>query len=318
MTRRVPAEWESHQSTWMAMPYLKDEWKDLEAAQAEITKLALSIAEAEPVEMLCAPVPPDEITNHKNIRIHRLDYGDAWIRDTGPLFTETSALTFEFNGWGEKYLMPGDTLVARQVCEAAGVTSEHQDFVLEGGAVEFDGDGTLLTTQCVTLPNRKPPTDMLTRLADVFECKVLMLEGALQNDHTDGHIDTLVRFVKPGEVLVMRGNASDPNGAMLLMLEEQLHELTDAQGRRFKVHTIPSPGAVVNNTGELLPASYCNYVFARDRLIVPTYGCPNDDAAISALSELFPARKVIGLSARAIIEGGGAFHCITQQEPQRV
>lgn len=315
----VPAEHHRHDACWLAAPYRDAEWADLAGAQREHEALVLAIAETERVELLTQK-PSDAERAHPNVRVHDLPYGDSWTRDTGPVFAIDDgaliALSFRFDGWGDKYLMDGDALLSEGIAKAAGVPMKSFEFVLEGGAVEFDGEGTLLTTSCLSLPNRKPPADLRARVKSAFDVNhVIEIEGQLANDHTDGHIDTIARFVKPGEVVCMRGGPDDPNGAMLLAIEEQLLTAKDAAGRPLIVHTIPSAGLLRGADGELLAASYCNYYLANDQVIVPQYGVANDAAALFAIAALFPERRVRGLASRAIIEGGGSFHCITQQQP---
>jgi agmatine deiminase len=319
MPLHVPAEHDHHAACWLAAPYRQDEWVDLIAAQHEHEALVLAIAETERVELLTRQPSAAELA-HPNVHIHDLPYGDSWTRDTGPVFAiledRLLALSFRFDGWGGKYLMNGDADLSEAIANVVGVPLRSFDFVLEGGAVEFDGEGTLLTTSCLGLPNRKPPADLREQVKRAFNVDhVIEIEGQLANDHTDGHIDTIARFVKPGEVVCMRGDADDPNGAMLLAIQEQLLGAADISGRPLSVHTIPSPGVVRGTDGDLLAASYCNYYLANERVIVPQYGVPNDEAALAAIGELFPERRVCGLSSRAIIEGGGSFHCITQQQP---
>lgn len=315
----VPAEHDHHAACWLAAPYRDDEWADVAAAKKEHEALVLAIAETERVELITHQPTLAEVA-HPNVRIHDLPYGDSWTRDTGPIFALADdapvALSFRFDGWGGKYLMDGDASLSDAIAKVACIPTRAFDFVLEGGAVEFDGEGTLLTTPCLSLPNRKPPADLRAQVKRAFDVdEVIEIEGQLANDHTDGHIDTIARFVKPGEVVCMRGGMDDPNGAMLLAIEEQLSGAVDAKGRRLVVHTIPSPGLAVGADGDLLAASYCNYYLANDQVIVPQYGVPNDGAALSAIGTLFPERRALGLSSRAIIEGGGSFHCITQQQP---
>lgn len=315
----VPAEHATHTQCVMAWPYRDDEWTDLGRAQEELRAFVLAIAETESVLLLVRP-GDDPAIDHPRVQVLPFAFGDSWTRDSAPIFArrggEEVALCFRFDGWGGKYPMEGDADLSERLAAHLQVPAIHHDFVLEGGALEFDGEGSLLVTPCLSLPNRAPPADLTERLVDAFGVeKLISFEGQLANDHTDGHVDTLARFVKPGEVVCMRGEVDDPNGAMLLAIEEQLARSVDARDRTLRVHTIPSPGAVVGEDGALLAASYCNYYLANDQLIVPTYGVSADARAVEALAALFPDRRVRGLSARWIIEGGGAFHCITQQRP---
>ncbi len=311
MNLHVPAEHAPHAAVWMAWPYREDEWPDLAAARREVLAFVEAVARTEPVRLLVHPesevpeVPP-------GVRVERVPYGDCWTRDTAPIFAERDgspvALVFRFDGWGGKFRMPGDEELAARIAALAGVPTEIHDWVLEGGAVEFDGAGMLLTTHCLQL--RNPGLDVDALLREAFGVTgVVCLRGALANDHTDGHIDTLARFVAPGRVTCMLPAPGDPNADVLWAVAR---ELEDAG---LEVAPLPSPGAVLDERGGLLPASYCNYYLANGQVLVPVYGVAADEAALEALVGLFPEREVRGLSARAIVRGGGALHCITQQQP---
>lgn len=321
----LPIETAPHAATWMAWPYRADEWPDLHAARVELLRLAAQIATTEPVKLL---VHPDiaEPAVPRGVEVVRLAYGDSWLRDTGPIWLkrdgERRVASFLFNGWGGRYEMAGDADLAARIGAAQGLVVDEHPFHLEGGAIDSDGEGTILTTRdCLENPNRKPPADLDAQLRDALDAdEIVWLEGALANDHTDGHVDTLVRFVAPGEVVCMRGSGDDdPNTRVLSRLIEQLREQRDARGRRLTVHTVPSPGRICGDPAfgeedELLPASYINFVLAKDQVIVPTYGSPNDDRAVAGIRTLFPSRTVRGLPSRSLIAAGGSFHCLTHEE----
>jgi agmatine deiminase len=194
--------------------------------------------------------------------------------------------------------------------------------VLEGGAVDVDGEGTVLTTrQCLLHRNRNGAVDERQVEAELRESlgveRVLWFDEGLQNDHTDGHVDTLVRFVRPGTVVAMEPRRDDdPNAAALNALIRRAEDLRDARGRPLEVVRIPSPGRVVDAGGGVLPASYANFYVSNASVVVPTYGAPWDDEAVERVRALFPGRRTVGVDARAVLSGGGAFHCITQQQPQ--
>jgi agmatine deiminase len=332
MSFTVPAEWAPHKAMWLGFPSHADLWEtDLEAAQAEVAALARALAGpgGERVRLMTGH-PDGEAAARRalgdvaGIEIVPGAFGDIWLRDTGPIFGPGSAEAhgFRFNGWGGKYELPHDDTVAAQIAGAAGATLTPFDFVLEGGAVDHDGEGTILTTaQCVLNPNRNPgwteslAEDALAR--SLGARKVVWLGEGLQNDHTDGHVDNLARFVAPGVVACpVAWGRGDPNADAYDDAARRLAAATDAAGRRLTVVRIPSPGWVEGEPGEgPVPASHMNFLIANRAVIVPIYADQPGRLAVQALEHLFPGRAVIGLSSSAILTGGGSFHCITQQEP---
>jgi len=249
------------------------------------------------------------------------DFGDVWLRDTGPIFTSArTATAFRFNGWGGKYELPGDETVASQLASHAGAALTTHDFVLEGGALEHDGRGTVLTTrQCLLNPNRNlrwREGDVERALAESLGARaVLWLDQGLMNDHTDGHVDNLARFVGPGVVACpVAFGLDDPNAPIYDAVARALAGFVDADGTALRVIRIPSPGRLRDANHRVIPASHMNFLIANGAVVVPTYGEPAGDWAVQALEALFPGRAVIGLPANALLTGGGAFHCITQQE----
>ncbi len=321
---RTPAEWEPHEGTWLAWPFRPEEWGEaLRDAQDEWIAFARALLEAgEELRVLV----PDEDTERAlrqalgaAPRWIRARYGDCWLRDTAPVTAHSPGgrvgVCFRFNGWGGKYQIEGDEDLAVRVATAEGLEPVPVDLVLEGGAIEMDGAGTAITTRsCALDPHRNPgvgAAEVEAALRDALGAtRVVWLERGLRNDHTDGHVDTLARFTPSGEVLAMRPGDQDPNHDVL---SEVLDTLVAAA---FTVRHLPSPGAVREQDGELLPASYANYYVANGGVIVPIYGVPTDDAAVASIAEHFPGRRVVGRMARAILHGGGAFHCITQQVPR--
>lgn len=331
-----PAEWDRHSACWLAWPSHGHLWRSkLGLVQAEFAALCVAIAE-EGGEFLDLLVQDDAAEFEARaalarvggqVRFHRVPVGDIWLRDTAPIFVKSrsgalGAACFRFNGWGGKYVLPGDDQVGGRVAALCGLPVFNHDWILEGGSVEVDGQGTVLTTrQCLLNPNRNAGMDQADLEHSLREGlgaeKVLWLEEGLINDHTDGHIDTLARFIAPGVVVCMEArDAGDPNAATLDRIASDLAAFTDARGRTLQVVRVPSPGTVRDEDGELLPASFVNFYIGNGTVIVPTYGTPHDAAAVAALAPLFPGRRVLGRSARAILSGGGAFHCITQQQPE--
>jgi agmatine deiminase len=331
----MPAEWEPHRATWVAWPSHADLWQDnLQPARTGFAKLVSVIAGGETAEVLVPDEAQESLARaalpKAGVRFHRVPFGDIWLRDTAPIFLVGTAggggrgraARFRFNGWGGKYVLDHDAEVAARVAALTPCEDVAHPFVLEGGAVDVDGEGTLLTTrQCLLNPNRNGATDALTaegQLRDALGVeRVLWLDQGLENDHTDGHVDTLVRFVRPGVVVAMEPrSADDPNRETLATLIRDASALVDARGRRLEVVRIPSPGKVVDPEGRVMPASYVNFYVCNAGVVVPTYGSPFDAEAVERLAALFPGRRTVGVEARAILSGGGAFHCITQQQPE--
>lgn len=335
----LPPEWHHHDACWLAWPHLADEWlDDLHPARRAVADLCAVIADVDPVtghargERIEMLVMDDQgeaearaALGNTPARYHRIPFGDIWLRDIGPIFGHgpvgVEAACFDFNGWGGKYQFDADPEVGRRVAAAAEVPCTAHPWVLEGGSLDWDGQGTVLTTrQCLLNRNRNPGMDQAEverRLASALGLShVLWLDQGLQNDHTDGHVDTLARFVAPGRVVCMRANdTDDPNRAVLDRIASDLQSFRDARGRALEVVDIPSPGLVRDARGRIMPASYVNFYIANRTVAVPTYGTRHDSQAVDAIAALFPERRVVGIDARAILTGGGAFHCITQQQP---
>lgn len=338
---RQPAEWAAHDAVWTAWPHLGEEWAcGLDGPRRSLAAMIQGIVALDPagqprgerVELLVTDAATEAAARAligaaaAGVRFHRAHYGDVWLRDTAPVFVvgdgELAAACFEFNGWGGKYVMPGDTSVATWIAGAAGVPAWPQGFILEGGAIEVDGEGTVLTTrQCLLGGNRNPGLDeaAMTELlcAALGAERVIWLDRGLANDHTDGHIDTLARFVAPGVVAAMAPAAGDPNRDALDGIIADLRAARDARGRRLEVVTVPSPGAVTDDAGALMPASYMNFYIGNASVVVPTYRAGADAAAVAALAPLFPGRAVVGADCWPVLVGGGGFHCTTQQQPRR-
>jgi agmatine deiminase len=332
MTTPIPAEWSPHRVMWVGWPSHGALWEDnLEPAQVEVEALVRALAGPgrENVKLLVGK--PEALDDARarfagvaGVEIIDGRFGDIWLRDTGPIFGEGSgtAAAFRFNGWGGKYELEHDDTVADQIGRAAGVALDRNDFILEGGALDHDGQGTILTTrQCLLNPNRNPDwTEAKAEAALAASLggrKVLWLGDGLLNDHTDGHVDNLARFVAPGVVACpVAWGRGDPNDDVYDAVAKALSQMTDAEGRAIKVVRLPSPGFIGDEDEKPVPASHMNFLIANGAVIVPTYG---DGMAArltcEGLATVFPDREIIPLPSTAILSGGGSFHCISQQEP---
>ena len=328
----VPAEWSPHGAMWVGFPSHAALWEDdLAPAQDEVAALCRALAgpgrervrvlvAAEGLEGACV-----RLAGVAGVELVRGEFGDVWLRDTGPVFLRREegpgAAAFRFNGWGGKYVLEGDDTVAGQIAAAAGTPAVEHPFVLEGGAVDHDGLGTVLTTrQCLLNSNRNPGwTEAVAReaLAGALGARgVVWLGDGLRHDHTDGHVDNLARFVAPGVVACqVASGRDDPNAEAYAACARDLAGARDARGAPLQVARLPSPGRIEDGDGRAVPASHMNFVVANGAVVMPVYEDRWSALALEALTALFPEREVIGLPARALLTGGGAFHCITQQEP---
>jgi agmatine deiminase len=324
----TPAEWEPHRATWMAWPHDAVLWGDgIDRVVDEFVALCRAIAGGggEHIELLVHETSNERYVRERlvglDVTFHHARYGDIWLRDTAPVFVRTAArlgaVAFYFNGWGGKFEFDGDREVATAVAGLAGVEMQQLDWIGEGGALEMNGDGMCLASRSCLLSSARNPSlterDLEQSLQAAFGVnRVVWLDANLAGDHTDGHIDTLARFVAPDTVVCAEANPADEPNAIALQQTRQALVSTDG----LSVVTLPSPGRLIGEEGMPLPASYLNFYIANDVVVVPTYGSPNDEEAVDVLAGHFEGRRVIGSSACAILEGGGAFHCITQQEPR--
>lgn len=328
----VPAEWAPHRAMWAGWPSHEALWEDnLAPAQAEVEALVRALAGPGRERVRLMVGAPEALAEAQarfagvaNVEVVDGRFGDIWLRDTGPIFGvgSTRAAAFRFNGWGGKYQLAHDDTVATQIGQAAGVALDRHDFVLEGGALDHDGAGAILTTrQCLLNPNRNPDWTEARAEAALAAAlgarKVLWLGDGLLNDHTDGHVDNLARFVAPGVVAhPVAWGRNDPNDDIYAEVARALSTMTDADGRPIKRLPLPSPGFVGDEDERPIPASHMNFLIANGAVIVPTYG---DDTAgrlaCEGLATAFPGREIIPLASTAILTGGGSFHCISQQEP---
>jgi agmatine deiminase len=313
---------------WVGFPSHGELWEDhLGPAQAEVAALVKALAGlgGEAVKLMvdgaaARAAATKLLGKFPNIEIVDGTFGDVWLRDTGPIFLGPGeAAAFRFNGWGGKYILDGDETVADRIAEGAKLT--RHAFILEGGALDHDGRGTVLTTRaCLTNPNRNRGwrEDIAEgALAEALGArKVLWLDHGLMNDHTDGHVDNLARFVAPGIVACPAAyGQDDPNAAVYDAAARALAGFTDADGTPLEVVRIPSPGRIMSPEHRVIPASHMNFIIASEAVIAPIYDARAGAWAVEALEVLFPRHKVVGLPSRALITGGGSFHCISVHEP---
>ena len=323
MTTAPLPEWAPHEALWIGFPSNPALWEeDFAPAQAEVAAFAAAIhagGAGEQVWLVAANETAAAIarTSCPFATVIVEPFGDIWLRDTGAIVIGTGATRraqgFGFNGWGGKYELEGDDSIGERLSAAAGIAYAKADWILEGGAIDGDGSGTFLTTeQCLLNPNRNPGFgryEVEQRLAsDLGAMRVVWLGDGLENDHTDGHVDNIARFVAPGRVAIPEAVEDDPNAPAYADAAEIL---LDAD---LEVVAIPSPG-LIEKDGEMVPASYMNFYIGNATVVVPQYGAPNDAAAVETLQDIFPDRRVIGLRADHILTGGGGFHCISQQVP---
>ncbi|MEE2672939.1 MAG: agmatine deiminase family protein [Myxococcota bacterium] len=325
---RMPAEWLPHRRCWMAWPCHEPTFPDLPAARAAYAEVARTVARFEPVTMLANRRHVDDARRRcaAGVDVLPLEIDDSWARDTGPTYLvngngKLAGVDWLFNNSGEIDLdYDNDKLIARRVLERSQARRFEAPIILEGGAVHTDGEGTLLTTENVVLnPNRNPG---LTKkeAEEVFRAylgveKVIWLDKALDVDDTDGHVDNLACFVRPGVVVAL--TATDPSDSHHEPLCENLRRLAthkDAAGRALEIIEIEQPGWR-EFRGERVCPSYVNFYIANGGIVLPVFDDPADHAAIETLERVFPERQVATVPGIDIVRGGGCVHCITQQEP---
>lgn len=350
---RMPGEFEPHEGTFMLWPERTDNWRyGAKYAQKAFTEVASAIAKFEKMTMCVSAGQYENARNMlpENIRLIEVSSNDSWIRDCGPTFVkndkgEVRGIDWRFNAWGG--LVDGlyfpwdkDDAVARKICELEWKDVYHLDnFVLEGGSIHVDGDGTALVTEACLLSEGRNPHLTKEQIEDILKEylnveKVIWLKSGIYLDETNEHIDNICAFVKPGVVVLSwTDDKNDPQYEMSKSCYDILLKETDAQGRHLEIHKLQLPSPiyitkeeslgvdVVNSSqprteGERLAASYANYYVCNGAVIVPGFGDPQDEPAKAKLQELYPDREIVQVYAREILLGGGNIHCITQQQPK--
>lgn len=334
-----PAEWHPHQATWLSWPVNTDTWPRLQEMLPDYAKFVAAISRAEEVHINLpagsAREKALELLAQTNAQIDKIFFhdkisNDAWCRDHGPsvlLHSENSErliLDWEYNAWGGKYPpFDQDNGVPAFVAHHFGIDSVQPGIVLEGGSVDFNGQGTVLTTtHCLLNPNRNPHLNQAQIekiLCDNFGvAQVLWLGDGIVGDDTDGHVDDITRFVNSDTVItVVEQDKKDDNYAPLQENLRELQKMRLANGKQLNIVELPMPAPLIVD-GERLPASYGNFYICNAGVIVPTFNDKNDDKALDLLQSLFLDRPVIGLDSTRIVWGLGSFHCLSQQIPKNL
>lgn len=336
---RMPAEWEPHAATWVTWPHNRESWPGkFEPVPAIWGEMVAALVPGERVEIVVrdAAMRDDtrELLRARGVDLARVGFhvmatDDAWMRDHGPTFlvgeqngaARLGGVDWIYNAWGGKYPpFANDARIAERVCAITGARRFAPGVVLEGGAIEVDGRGTLLTTEsCLLNPNRNPHLGR-SEIEAVLRAylgveQILWLGDGIAGDDTDGHIDDITRFVAEGRIVtVVEEDPRDENHEPLRRNLERLRALRDPRGQPFSIVELPMPRPVVFE-GQRLPASYANFYIGNRVVLVPTFADRNDARAVATLQRLFPTREVIGIPATDLVLGLGAFHCVTQQQP---
>jgi len=331
---RLAAEWEPHAATWLAWPHRRATWLgDFGPIPRMVAAFARLIALHEPVRIIASGRPLEDAVEHlgsvPNVACIDIPTDDSWLRDTGPVFLlpregladGPAAVAWRWNAWGGKYPpWDADARVARRIAERLGLPVVEPGMVLEGGAIDTDGEGTLLVNhRCVVDPARNAGRSREELEAILREQlgidRVLWVGGELAGDDTDGHIDQLARFVAPGRVVAARQpDPLDPNHAALAANLDLLRTLVDARGRRLEVIPIDIPPRFTFGQTQL-PASHLNFYVANGLVAVPVFHGPSDEPALRTIEGFFPDRRVVPVPCHELIRGRGGLHCITRDQP---
>jgi agmatine deiminase len=335
---RMPAEWEPHRGTWLSWPHKEASWPGkFGPVPAIFARMVRHLADHEEVHInVAGPEMEQDVrrlmadtgADSGNVFFHYHPTNDAWCRDHGPIFLQRDAgpgdeviVDWNFNAWGGKYPpFDLDDVIPTRIGVELGIPVVHPGIVMEGGSIEVNGRGTLLTTEaCLLNRNRNPQLEQPAieeYLRSYFGVShILWLGDGIVGDDTDGHVDDLTRFVDPTTVVtVVEDDPADPNYEPLQANLERLNRMTDQDGRPLRVLTLPMPRPLYHD-GQRLPASYANFYIANGIVLLPAYDPERDEQARSTLQSLFPTREVIGIDCTDLVWGFGAFHCVTQQWP---
>jgi len=342
---RMPAEWEPHQATYLVWPHNRDTWPGkFELIPPAFARIAAAIASCEPLRLIVeddgeigavramvrdAARGDDAVM--RRIEIFALATNDSWVRDHGPIFVNKIdpaapgpaqiALDWKFNSWGEKYgRFDLDDVVPQRLGARFGFEAVEPGIVLEGGSIDPNGAGSLLTTESCLLNRNRNPHLSRSEIEDYLRTylgvtNILWLGDGIAGDDTDGHIDDLARFVARDTVVtVVEDDPADANYKILRDNLARLAAMRDERGRPLCVERLPMPPPVIHD-GTRLPASYANFYIANGGVVMPTFDCPADAIAAATLARLFPARRVIDIPSTDLVWGLGAIHCLTQQHP---
>lgn len=334
---RMPAEWEPHSAVWLAWPYDEDTFPDrVLKAEAVFVDIIKSIHLSEQVELIvlnekmkdrAAELITKSGADSSKINFHMTEYADVWIRDYGPIFVKDNSgkiiiTNWIFNSWGNKFpelLIDGE--IPGKISTWKSIPSADVDLVLEGGAIEVNGQGICLATeQCLLNKNRNPviTKDGIEQFLQNYLGirKTIWLKEGLTNDHTDGHIDELARFISPQKIVcAFEENEDDENYEILQNNYKILKEATDINGNPFELIKLPIPHMNYED-GTKAPVSYTNFYIGNKVVLAPIFNDENDSAALEILKTCFTGREIVGIDCSDIVYGGGALHCITQQQPK--
>jgi len=334
---KMPAEWAPHEATWLAWPYDEETFPNrVEKVEKAVAQMICALQNGEQIELLvlneemklkASEVIKSTGTDPSEINFHITEYADIWLRDTGPIFVnkpsgEIAAIKWNFNAWGNKFPeLLIDGLLPEKISNWGTSPLVKVDLVLEGGAVEVNGEGICLTTeQCLLNNNRNPrmSKEDIEQYLDNYlgVSKTIWLQEGLVNDHTDGHIDELARFVSENQIVcAYEENPDDENYEILKKNFELLSQESINNNNRFEVIKLPMPHLWYED-GTKAPVSYTNFYIGNKVVLAPTFNDKNDQDALEILQRCFPEREIVGINCSDIIYGGGAIHCITQQQPK--